>query len=257
MSRYRCQIWVTVFLAFAQQLCGQTSVVNYAPSIFSRLSGSHDLSFTLWIGVVKFIVTVLVIWKIEHFGRKFLLWTGIAIVGIGQCLVSIAFSLDPAASSTSAMFWALPGVLMVVMGYSMSFGPLTWLLTSEVFPTDIRGRALGVSTILTNLCAAMVTSTFFTAENAVGFTLVFLAYAIVCGFSVVFVIYAIPDTGGKSVEEIDSAMKEMRWWKRTIPKSYGGVGEGRIPTVATDFPDDNGVATDMIPSPKVYDSEFT
>ena len=93
----------------------------------------------------------------------------------------------------------------------MSFGPLTWLLTSELFPTDIRGRALGASTILTYLCASLVTRTFLSAQSQWGPAKVFGIYAIVtiCGW--VFAYMAIPDTGDKTFAEVEEALHQM-WW---------------------------------------------
>lgn len=223
LSRYRCQVWIALFLSVTQQLSGQASVLNYAPLIFSNLNQS-DLSATLWIGLVKFFITVIVIWKIEYLGRRFLLLFGMSMIVIGQLLLAFAFSLmkdaDPenpdAASSPhpSAMMWALPGVLAVVFGYSASFGPLTWLLTSELFPTDIRGRALGASTIVTYLFAGLVTSTFLSLQSAIGASTVYLLYGVVTAIGIIFAHLAIPDTGNKTTDEIDDVLKQQWWWKR-------------------------------------------
>jgi Sugar (and other) transporter len=198
-----------------QQLSGQASVLNYAPLIFSKLDHS-DLSATLWIGLVKFFITVLVIWRIEYVGRRVLLLVGMSMIVIGQFLLAFAFAMVEREQNPpkSAMLWALPGVLCVVFGYSASFGPLTWLLTSELFPTDIRGRALGTSTIVTYLCAWLVTSTFLSMQSAIGAPTVFAIYGMFTLFGMVFAYLAIPDTGNKSAEEIDEDLKQMWWWRQ-------------------------------------------
>jgi hypothetical protein len=95
----------------------------------------------------------------------------------------------------------------------MSFGPLTWLLTSEIFPTDIRGRALGATTIITYLCASFVTKTFLSAQSALGPSKVFGIYCIVTTAGIVFAYLAIPDTGEKTAEQIEVALHQMWWWR--------------------------------------------
>jgi MFS transporter, SP family, galactose:H+ symporter len=212
-SRYRAQISISLFLSIAQQLSGQVAILNYAPLIFSRLNHS-DLSTTLWIGVVKFLVTVVVIWRVERYGRRSLLLLGMIMIISGQCLLAFAFSLvdNEQNLSQSAISWALIGVILVVSGYSCSFGPLTWLLTSELFPTNIRGRALGASTITTYFSAALVTSTFLSLQTVIGNSAVFLLFGVVTLIGLIFVFVAIPDTGGKSPKEIDTEIRSMNFW---------------------------------------------
>lgn len=192
-GRYRRQTYVALFLAILQQLCGQTIVLNYAPYIFAQVSsgtgGNAYIWSTLCIGSVKFVVTTLVVFRIEYWGRRTLLLAGMTCIAVGMLTLVVAF-LGSDAGQGAAMaeevhdddefdysdllstnpysFLALPGVLLVVCGYSMSFGPLTWLLTAELFPTEIRGRALGASTIVTYLMAALVTQTFLTTSTLLG-----------------------------------------------------------------------------------------
>jgi len=224
LREYRRQACITLFLAVTQQFCGQANVLSYAPLIFASASGSDATSqgwSTLSIGLVKFAVTVVVIWKIESIGRRFLLLFGMGTIAIGLFLLAIAFTGasvegdgDEVEKAHGSFYLALPGVLLVVCGYSCSFGPLTWLLTSELFPTDIRGRALGASTIITYLCASLVTYTFLTAQALVGTSVVFSCYLFVTGTGLIFAFLAIPDTGGKTVDEITKDLDNMVWWQR-------------------------------------------
>jgi SP family arabinose:H+ symporter-like MFS transporter len=200
-------------------LCGQANVLNYAPYIFEQAAGADDPPrwSTLAIGLVKFFVTVLVIWKIEKVGRRNLLLIGMIFISAGLLALIVAFG----GSNNNPESWtnqkgfdlALPGVLFVVTGYSMSYGPLQWLLTSELFPTEIRGRALGASTIVTYLCASFVTRTFLSAQSALGPAKVFAIYCVVNSIGIVFAYLAIPDTGEKTVKEIEVALHQMWWWR--------------------------------------------
>lgn len=227
VNDYRRQAYISMFLAVTQQLCGQANVLSYAPLIFAAASGKDVASSssyvqgwaTLSIGLVKFVVTVGVIWKVESIGRRVLLLVGICTIAAGLLLLAISFAgvsvvASEVEESSNGFALALPGVLLVVCGYSVSFGPLTWLLISELFPTDIRGRALGFSTIITYICASVVTSTFLTAQAAVGASVVFLVYCLITCTSFVFALLAIPDTGGKSPEEVEEDLKGMLWWQR-------------------------------------------
>jgi MFS family permease len=253
---------VAVFLAVAQQFCGQTVVLSYAPHILATAAaaatihskhGTIDVNSnnstvdsnvdefndvaeewaTLSIGLVKFAVTVIVIWKIERCGRRNLLLSGMATIAMGLLLLTFSFAkrletadLDsesptddnadvstPQISSNNRVL-VLPAILLVVTGYSMSFGPLTWLLTSEMFPTEIRGRALGMSTIVTYFCAAAVTNTFLSAQQWIGARIVFTSYCFITCVALVFASLAIPETGGKSVTQIEREMNEMPFWRK-------------------------------------------
>ncbi|OEU14456.1 MFS general substrate transporter [Fragilariopsis cylindrus CCMP1102] len=255
LSQYRRQVYIALYLAIVQQLCGQTNILNYAPLIFEEATNQDnneqqeqqqqnynennndyyeypeddasledDWSMVI-IGVVKCIVTILVIWKIEYIGRRRLLIFGNLLIAIGLLALIIAFdNNDDDDSSASTTFWspltnvktfhlALPGVLLVVCGYSCSFGPLTWLLTSELFPTNIRGRALGASTIVSYMFGAISTQTFLFATSRYGPSFVFGMYCIITVCGVFFVYMAIPDTGEKTVPEIDDSLNDMPWWK--------------------------------------------
>jgi hypothetical protein len=247
LSRYRHQIYIALFLAVAQQFCGQTNILSYAPLIFAEAmkqdsedddnanndnsndTVTKDMSMII-IGLVKFFVTVLVIWRIEYIGRRFLLIFGNLLIAAGLLALVIAFGgssnnadVDDDAGDAAASWspltnfktfhLALPGVLLVVSGYSMSFGPLTWLLTSEIFPTEIRGRALGYTTIVSYMCAAISTETFLFTQSILGPSLVFAIYCVVTIAGVLFAYLAIPDTGAKSVEQIEESLKQMYWWK--------------------------------------------
>jgi MFS family permease len=157
LSRYRRQVYIALFLSVIQQFCGQTIVLNYAPLIFAEAAkkdkeaaandnvddsdeGPANWS-TVAIGLVKFVVTVLVIWRIEYVGRRILLLAGTSLIALGLLALIIAFGgstsyVEEEQEDERSSFWnpltelktfhlALPGVLLVVTGYSMSFGPLT------------------------------------------------------------------------------------------------------------------------------------
>mmetsp|Transcript_31622 Transcript_31622/g.46899 ORF Transcript_31622/g.46899 Transcript_31622/m.46899 type:complete len:192 (-) Transcript_31622:1542-2117(-) len=167
-------------------------------------------------------------------GRKCLLLSGMGTIVIGQACIALAFYFgmgdedendnnNEEAPQHPGTLLAVGGALLVVMGYSASFGPLTWLLTSELFPANIRGRALGSSTVVTYIFASITTSTFLSMESWVGSSAVFALYGGVTLLGMVFVWGAVPDSGNKSAEEIDASLCTMWWWRH----SNGGRSELR------------------------------
>lgn len=237
---YPRQGWIALFMAVTQQFCGQTSVLSFAPQIFASVSSSGGKASsyvrgwtTVSIGLVKFFVTVLVIWKIETLGRRPLLLAGIAAIAFGLSMLIFASGVPGSSirgstfqsdlcdndcvpdesNNGDGFFFAFTGVMLVVCGYSMSFGPLTWLLTSELFPTDVRGRALGISTVINFGSAIVVTSTFLSMQSALGNTALFGSYLFVSVVGFLFALTAIPETKEKSVEQINAELGRMLWWR--------------------------------------------
>jgi hypothetical protein len=101
-----------------------------------------------------------------------------------------------------------------------SFGPLTWLIVSELFPSSIRGRALGFATVVTYMAAGLVSNTFLSIQKEFGISTCFALYWTSTAVSIVFAWLAVPDTGGeKSAEEIGEELKRMWIW--------GGKTHGR------------------------------
>lgn len=202
------QTIIVLFLSVAQQFCGHPNVLNYAPEIFEQAGVADAMASTVLLGVVKFLVTLLVICKIEAVGRRFLLLGGMAMIAVSLLVMALAFQ-----GTKINAGWALAGAVGVVMGYAGSFGPLTWLLTSEMFPAEIRGRALGLSTVITYICASIVSYTFLSGQNAFGDAVPFAIYSLISIMSLAFAYYSIPDTRGKSPLQIEGDMRAMWMWR--------------------------------------------
>lgn len=222
---YPRQSFILAFLAVTQQLCGQTAILSYAPQILAgaKPNSSNPSCYgwmPVWIGMTKFLVTLLVIWKIEAIGRRPLLISGMAAIAFGLLLLIVSARPkdddddDDDNNDGLDYFMTLLAIMLVVCGYSMSFGPLTWLVTSELFPTDIRGRALGFSTILNFASAILVTSTFLSMQSALGSTVLFAFYLFITLLGMLIAIIGVPETKEKSVRDIDLQLDHMILWRR-------------------------------------------
>ena len=222
MYAHRRQVAIALFLAVAQQFCGHTNILNYAPEIVQQVgfdSTNYTLGITIIIGTIKFVITCFVIWRIEFLGRRLLLLGGLITIAVSTLLLSITFwhqerhdGQNERMDSFSAMI-ALVGMVGVAAGYAASFAPLTWLLISELFHTKFRGRALGSSTIITYLSAALVSLFFLSVQKQLGPSGPFTIYFAVSLISTIFAAFAVPDTGGKDPDEIEVHMKNMRFWR--------------------------------------------
>eukprot|EP00986_Skeletonema_menzelii_P012293 scaffold6719_cov152-Skeletonema_menzelii.AAC.3 len=244
---FKRQCIISFFLATSQQFCGHPSVLNFSAEIFSILNGSFlsggddttmgteeqdvdltPMELTVGIGILKFLTTIIVILFVERVGRRPLLITGMVVILVSLTFLMIGFSgygeidiqqqqqqqqqIDSISSSIRSNFGII-GIYGVAMGYAMSFGPLTWLITSELFPSLIRGRALGFATVITYISAGIVSRTFLSLQNEIGLSKCFSIYWTVTIISIVFVWLGVPETGNeRTVDEINRDLDSMWVW---------------------------------------------
>ena len=244
---FKRQCIISFFLATSQQFCGHPSVLNFSAEIFSILNGSFlsggddttmgteeqdvdltPMELTVGIGILKFLTTIIVILFVERVGRRPLLITGMVVILVSITFLMIGFSgygeidiqqqqqqqqqIDSISSSIRSNFGII-GIYGVAVGYAMSFGPLTWLITSELFPSLIRGRALGFATVITYISAGIVSRTFLSLQNEIGLSKCFSIYWTVTIISIVFVWLGVPETGNeRTVDEINRDLDSMWVW---------------------------------------------
>jgi len=211
------QLIIAFLLTTMSHFCGNSNILNFAPAIFAQIgfdSSIATLIITVLLGLVKFIVTCCVIWKIDHFGRKPLLLYGTGVIILSLFILFIAYeSIDEyGVMSSWGKSMAIIGVFGVAAGYATSFGPLVWLLVSELFPSDIRGRALGVSNIFGYLSATVVSYTFLSWQNAMGSSAPFAIYGMLTTLFIIFSCVAMPETGGKDFDQIGEQLDQMLIW---------------------------------------------
>lgn len=221
------QAIVACILSISQQFCGQGIILNFAPEIFAQTGAFREesaLGATLIIGLLKFLVTVIVVLRVDVIGRRNLLLLGVGLIGVSQFLLFLAFSFTNENGDPRA-YVAFVGTIGVAVGYAASFGPLTWLLVSEMFETRVRGRALGVSTVVTYSCAFVVSYTFLSGQKLLGQSGPFILYSLVALVSLLFFAVAVPDVDGKTPLAIEEAMNNMWFWRymRSAPSSNTAI----------------------------------
>ncbi len=195
-----------IALAVLQQVTGINVFLYYAPDIFRSIAGAGtDIALlqTVVVGAVNLVFTVIAIVTVDRIGRRPLMIAGAA--GMGISLVAIG-----AASSAQAIGgWLLLFVLGYIASFALSVGPVTWVILSEIFPTKLRGRALAIATFFLWSANFVVSQTFpMMDENPWllerfhhGFP--FFIYAAFCVVLVWVVMRFVPETKGRSLEEIE------------------------------------------------------
>lgn len=202
--KLRSALIIGIGLAAFQQLTGINTVIYYAPTIleFAGLqSAAVTITATVGIGIVNVLLTVVSILLIDRLGRRPLLLAGITGMIISLAIMGLAFAMP---GLTESLGWVAVICLMLYVGsFAISLGPIFWLMIAEIYPLKIRGRAMSTVTMInwgTNLVVAI---TFLTIIEILGTSGTFWLYGIVAVLSLIFVYYRVPETKGKSLEEIE------------------------------------------------------
>ncbi|MBQ7823888.1 MAG: sugar porter family MFS transporter [Bacteroidaceae bacterium] len=189
-------------LAAFQQITGINAVVNYAPVIFEQtgVGGDTALLQSVLVGLINFLCTIVALWLVDSKGRKVLLLWGAAgmIVSLAYLTASFAFS------------WSGMGVLVSLLVYiaffAASFAPVMWVVTSEMFPNRIRGYALSFSTGISWACTFLTVQFSPWVLNNYGGAALFGFFGMFSILAFFFVLFYIPETKGKSLEQIEKEL---------------------------------------------------
>jgi len=202
-------ILLGIILSVFQQFVGINVVMYYAGNIFRNMGADTNVSLlqTIIVGAVNMLFTILAIFTVDRIGRRPLMVIGAVVMGIS--MLSLGFSFF----SNHTGIVALIFMLTYIAGFSMSWGPVTWVLLSEIFPNSIRGAmSIAVSTIwIANL---IVSWTFPILNDNILLTSIFhhgFAYWIygLMGILAAWFVYRfVPETKGKSLEEIEKLWKK-------------------------------------------------
>jgi SP family galactose:H+ symporter-like MFS transporter len=203
---FRRAIGLGVGLQIIQQLTGINVVMYYAPRIF-KIAGfastEHQLWGTVIVGLTNVLATFIAIALVDRLGRKPIMYAGFVVMGIAMVTVGSLFNMDLEKTPALGM-WAIVALLVFIVGFAMSAGPIIWVLCAEIFP--LSGRDLGVtfSTATNWIVNAIVGGTFLTLLNTLGNGNTFLLYGGLNALFIVFFLLLVPETKGVSLEKIES-----------------------------------------------------
>lgn len=198
----RVALAIAVALAILQQITGINTVLFYGSVIFKEQVGNHSESAAIganvMIGVINFLATIVALWIIDRVGRKALLMFSAATMTLSEIGLGAAFLLHPPPSTA-----ILAIMVLCAAAFAVGLGPGVWVVLSEIFPTRIRGRAMSVATISLWVACVALTLTFLSLVKAITITGAFWLYAGLSAFTFLFVWRMVPETKGKSLEEIE------------------------------------------------------
>ncbi|CAH2036811.1 unnamed protein product [Thlaspi arvense] len=209
--RYYFPLMVGIGLLVLQQLGGINGVLFYSSTIFESAGVSSSNVATFGVGAVQVIATAVATWLVDKSGRRLLLMISSIGMTISLVIVAAAFFLKEFVSPDSQMYNILSmvsvvGVVAMVIACSLGMGPIPWLIMSEILPVNIKGLAGSIATLANWFVSWLVTMTanMLLAWSSGG---TFTLYALVCGFTVAFVSLWVPETKGKTLEEIQALFR--------------------------------------------------
>lgn len=203
-------VWIGIILSVFQQFVGINVIFYYSTSLWRAVG--FDESNSLLIGVItsvtNVLVTLIAIWLVDRVGRKPLLLVGSALMAISLGTMALAFSFAVGEGQDVSLpgAWgpvALVAANLFVVGFGASWGPLVWVLLGEIFPSRIRGKALGVAAGAQWLANFLVSWTFPALADW-SLTITYGAYAFFAALSFVFVLWKIPETKGMELEQTET-----------------------------------------------------
>ena len=153
---------------------------------------------SLSIGIVNVFMTVVALWLIDLVGRKPLLITG--LIGMIASLTSLGLAFM--FIKTNIGIASVVSLMCYISFFAISLGPIAWLIISEIYPKEIRGRAMGVSIFFNWTANYIISLTFLTLIEVFGAGGTFFFYAIIGLFALWFIIKKVPETKGESFKEI-------------------------------------------------------
>jgi len=202
-------IFIGIVLSVFQQFVGVNVVLYYAGNIFRNMGNSNDSSMiqTIIVGIVNLTFTVLAIFTVDRFGRKPLMIIG--GIGMAISMLGLGFSFFFGKLGVGALIF----MLTYIASFAMSWGPVTWVLLSEIFPNSIRS-AMSIAVAAQWLANLIVSWTFPMLNDNIALTarfnhgFAYWLYAIMGVLSAIFIWKMVPETKGKTLEEIEKLWKK-------------------------------------------------
>jgi len=212
--KLRRPLVIGIALAVLQQVTGINVFLYFGTSIFKILGKQTGVDAGLLTQIVingaAVLFTLIAIATVDRWGRRPLMLLG--TVGMGLSLVAMGLMAQILADPTAASQWMLFFIILYIAAFSLSVGPVTWVILAEIFPTAVRGRALGLATFFLWTADYIVTQTFPMMEakdswfvRTFHHAFPFYVYAAFCAVLLVVVGRLVPETKGRSLEEIEQA----------------------------------------------------
>jgi len=208
---------IAVGIMFAQICTGINVIICYAPKIFQS-AGFDDpsaaMKITVVIGLVNFLMTFVAMYLSDRAGRKPLLLSGAAIMGLSMFLFAFANIY-----STSLGDWSkwlsVVSIIGFICSFAYSLGPVAWILVSEILPLEAKGVLMTVPVATNFILNIIINAIYPVMTQNFGIGKTFMTFGIICALSVIFIIFLVPETKGLSLEKI-----EENWKNGVSPRNF-------------------------------------
>jgi MFS transporter, SP family, galactose:H+ symporter len=206
----RVPLIITVGIFFFQQFSGVNTIIYYSPIIFKMsgiVSNQGSILPAIIIGVVNVLSCLLSVFLLDRVGRRRLYIIGICGMIPSLALLGVCFYYKEALGASLPVF-AVLSIVAYIAFIAISLAPLGWLLISEVFPTSVRGVGMSIGSLSHWGFNAIISFTFLKLVNGVGIAPTFWMYSGVCILGLWWGYYFIPETKGKTLEQIEEHWRE-------------------------------------------------
>ena len=202
-------VFVGIMLSVFQQAVGINAVLYYAPRIFADMGMGNPMMQTVIMGVINITFTLVAVFTVEKIGRKPLLISGSIGMGIGAFVVALTFG------NSSLNIVTMVALMVYSASFMFSWGPICWVYMAELFPNTIRGTATAIAVAFQWIFNFIVSSSFvpmfnmhLTNGDDFGHWFTYGLYGIICFVAAVFVGKLVPETKGKTLEDMTALWKE-------------------------------------------------
>lgn len=195
---------ISVMIMIFQQFSGINAVMFYTVSIFKNAGLENSETATVLIGFVQVIGTLVACVLMDRTGRRKLLIIAGSVMSLSCFMFSwYYYKVNNGSSPASMGALAVTSLVMYIIGFSLGWGPIPMLIMSEIFPSRVRGAASAIAIFTNWSCAFIVTKEFLLIQDTVGPAITFSMFACSCFISVLYVWKKVPETKGKSLEDIE------------------------------------------------------
>ncbi|XWS63398.1 hypothetical protein CRYUN_Cryun06bG0093400 [Craigia yunnanensis] len=197
-----------------QQITGIDATVYYSPEIFKDAgikSNSKLLAATVAVGVTKTVFILIATLLVDRVGRKPLLY--VSTIGMTVCLFILSLSLALLGNGQLGIALVVLCVCGNVAFFSVGMGPICWILTSEIFPLRLRAQASALGAVGNRVCSGFVAMSFLSLSRTITVAGNFFLFSLLSALSVLFVYKLVPETKGKSLEQIELLFQNHNEWQ--------------------------------------------
>ena len=195
-------IFVGVMLSVFQQAVGINAVLYYAPRIYEAMGFDNPMVLTVFNGIVNLGFTCVAIFTVEKLGRKPLLIAGSLGMAVGALGVACTFG------NPELQLLCMISIMVYSASFMFSWGPICWVLIAELFPNTIRGAAVAIAVAFQWIFNWIVSTSFVPMANSLGYWFAYGLYGVICVVAAVFVWRLVPETKGKTLEDMSKLWKK-------------------------------------------------